>query len=154
MGQRLGPIASNVNWMAPHALAAQLIAQAGEATGQGYANFGRSIGAGIAQAGENKRRKFEFQTSMTERREARMADDARQNERLAMDRDVMSLKATEMQEAQAAEQYQLAAAMGDQGAMDAAMKRGENIAASKSALLTRLSQARQAQPAQATGGYG
>lgn len=53
MGQRLQPLSSA--WLAPHALAAQLTARAGEATGQGLAALGAGIGGGLAQIGENRK---------------------------------------------------------------------------------------------------
>jgi len=84
VGQRLGPIAGNVNWMAPHALAAQLIAQAGESKGAGYASLGRSIGAGIAQFGESRREEKRFNLNRQDRLAEQAADNARLERELQM----------------------------------------------------------------------
>lgn len=61
------PFASNVNWMAPYALAADLTAKAGAATGAGYAALGEGIARGVESAVAGRERKRAMSAMLAER---------------------------------------------------------------------------------------
>ena len=77
---QLRPFASNVNWMAPYALAAQLTARAGETTGQGIAQAGQNLASGI----ENLTQKRERAAVRTQQQSNWQAELGMQQQRIDM----------------------------------------------------------------------
>jgi hypothetical protein len=138
MGQRLGPIASNVNWMAPHALAAQLQAQAGESLGRGYASFGQSIGQGLTNFGNNRKEQKRFDTLRSDRLAEQANDNRRQDERLQMERDREARDILAVQEEGRVRELKLIEQSGDISRLDALIEQQKTADAAKAAIEGRL----------------